>query len=49
MFGDLVDDNPLKTAPKGFSQEHTHIDLLRRKSFAVTVQLTQKEVMGDRL
>ncbi len=48
MFGDLVADDPLKTAPRGFTQEHPHIDLLRRKSFAVTVQLTQNEVMGDR-
>jgi uncharacterized protein (TIGR02453 family) len=48
MFGGLVEDNPLKTAPKGFSQEHRHIDLLRRKSFAVTVQLTQNEVSGDK-
>lgn len=47
MFGGLVEDNPLKTAPKGFSQEHQHIDLLRRKSFAVTIQITQKEVMSD--
>ncbi len=45
MFGGLVLDDPLKTAPKGFSQEHKHIDLLRRKSFAVTVPITQKEVM----
>lgn len=47
LFGGLVEDNPLKTAPKGFSQDHKHIDLLRRKSFAVTIQLTQKEVMRD--
>lgn len=47
MFGGLVEDEPLKTAPKGFSQEHTHIDLLRRKSFAVTVNLTQKEVLDS--
>ncbi|RDK83863.1 DUF2461 domain-containing protein [Marinirhabdus gelatinilytica] len=47
MFGEMVVDNPLKTAPKGYSQEHEHIDLLRRKSFAVTVGLTQKEVMSN--
>ncbi|WP_432412707.1 DUF2461 domain-containing protein [Rasiella sp. SM2506] len=46
MFGGLVEDTPLKTAPKGFSQDHQHIDLLRRKSFAVSVQLTQKEVLS---
>lgn len=45
MFGGLLDDNPLKTAPKGFSRDHRHIDLLRRRSFAVSVQLTQKEVI----
>jgi len=45
MFGELVEDDPLKTAPKGFSQEHRHIDLLRRKSFAVRHDLTQKEVL----
>jgi uncharacterized protein (TIGR02453 family) len=47
MFGDLIEDNPLKTAPKGFSQEHEQIDLLRRKSFAVSVPITQKEVLRD--
>ncbi len=47
MFGGLIEDTPLKTAPKGFSQDHKHIDLLRRKSFAVSHQLTQEEVMGD--
>ena len=45
MFGKMVIDNPLKTAPKGYSQDHKHIDLLRRKSFAVVRGFTQKEVM----
>ena len=44
MFGGLVEDNPLKTAPKGFSQEHEHIELLRRRSLAVTVPLSRKQV-----
>jgi len=44
MFGDLIVDKPLKTAPKGFSQEHSHIDLLRRKSFAVVHYLDRKSV-----
>ncbi|MGB5941707.1 MAG: DUF2461 domain-containing protein [Leeuwenhoekiella sp.] len=48
MFGELIDDgDSLKTAPKGFSQDHKHIDLLRRKSFAARHELTQKEVMSD--
>jgi len=46
MFGDMIVDDPLKTSPKGYSQDHKHIDLLRRKSFAVSCQLTQKEVMA---
>jgi len=46
MFGDMIVDDPLKTSPKGYSQDHKHIDLLRRKSFAVSHPLTQKEVMS---
>lgn len=43
---DLIDDGEsLKTAPKGFSQDHEHIDLLRKKTHAVSHSLTQKEVM----
>lgn len=45
MFGALVEDNPLKTAPKGFSREHRHIDLLRRRSFAVVRPFTQQEIL----
>lgn len=47
MFGELIADDPLKTAPKGYSQDHKHIDLLRRKSFAVSCPLTQKEVIAS--
>lgn len=47
MFGELVADEPLKTAPKGYSQEHKHIDLLRRKSFAATCSLSEEEVKSD--
>ncbi len=48
-FGDLIDtDEKLTTSPKGFSQDHPHIDLLRYKTYAVEHRLTQKEVMqGD--
>jgi len=35
MFGDLYEDEKLKTSPKGFSSDHSHIDLLRHKTFAV--------------
>lgn len=46
MFGELVVDEPLKTAPKGYSQEHEYIDLLRRRSFAACCTLTEKEVLS---
>ncbi|HDZ15435.1 hypothetical protein LCGC14_0992050 [marine sediment metagenome] len=47
MFGGLIDDDPLKTSPKGYSSDHKHIELLNHKSFAVTHPVTQKEVMKD--
>lgn len=46
-FGGLIDEEKLKTAPKGYSQDHEYIELLRNKSFAVTHTLTQKEIMQD--
>ncbi len=34
-FGDLYEDEKLKTSPKGFSLDHPHIDLIRNKTFGV--------------
>jgi uncharacterized protein (TIGR02453 family) len=39
MFGSLYEDVSLKTAPKGFSKDHIHIDLLRLKTFGVECSL----------
>ncbi len=48
IFGDLIDDvDSLKTSPKGYSQNHEHIDLLRRKTIAVQVDITKKQIMAD--
>jgi uncharacterized protein (TIGR02453 family) len=47
MFGELVADHPLKTAPKGFSVDHKHIDLLRRKSFAANCSLSENEIVEE--
>lgn len=44
QFGGLIEDDILKTAPKGYSQNHKYIDLLRRESFAVAHRVSQKEV-----
>ncbi|WOI22133.1 DUF2461 domain-containing protein [Nonlabens ulvanivorans] len=46
-FHIINDGDSLKTAPKGYSQDHEHIDLLRLKTFAVQHDLTQNEVQAD--
>ena len=46
MFGELYQDEKLTNAPKGFSNDHPHIDLLRNKSFAVVHELTREEVLS---
>ena len=47
-FGGLIDEgDQLINAPKGFSKEHPHIDLLKYKTFAVSHYLTRKEVLRD--
>ena len=47
-FGGLLDTGKLKTAPKGYSQDHPHIELLRHKSFAVTRHVEPETVVSDR-
>ncbi len=39
-----LEDDRLKTAPKGYSTDHPHIDLLRFKSYAVIHPVSRKEV-----
>ena len=45
-FGNLWSQDKLKTAPKGFSKDHPHIDLLRYKTFAVETTLSRKQVLS---
>lgn len=45
LFGDLYEDVKLTNAPKGFSNDHPHIDLLKNKSFAVVHELATEEVL----
>jgi uncharacterized protein (TIGR02453 family) len=47
VFDVMDDGESLKTAPKGFSQDHPHIELLRKKSHAVEHSLNQKRIMKD--
>lgn len=47
-FGQLYDGkDSLKKAPKGYSMDHEHIDLLRLKTIAVIHPLTKKEILHD--
>jgi uncharacterized protein (TIGR02453 family) len=43
VFGSLKGDQ-VKTAPKGFSKEHSAIDLLRHKQFLATHSFTEKAI-----
>ncbi len=44
-FGDLYEDEKLTNAPKGFSNDHPHIDLLKNKSFAVVREISKRDVL----
>ena len=47
-FGGLdEDEQALKTSPRDYPDDHRHIDLLRRKNFTVTHEVTQVEVLAD--
>jgi len=46
-FGSMVDDQPLKRPPKGFTADHPHIDLLKRRSYAAICELSREEVCTD--
>jgi uncharacterized protein (TIGR02453 family) len=45
-FG-AISGEALKTAPKGYPKDHPNIELLRFKSYVVTKNLTDKEVISD--
>ncbi len=44
-FGELYLDEKLKSSPKGFSNDHKHIDLLRNKTFAVVHEFETDEIL----
>jgi len=46
-FGGLYLDEKLKKAPKGFSNDHPHIELLRNKTFAVVHTFPNSEVLQN--
>ncbi len=48
-FGGLYEDAKLTNAPKGFANNHPHIDLLRHKTFAVAMEFSSKEALNGTL
>lgn len=45
-FGGLYPDAQLQTAPRGYSQDHPQIDLLRQKTFAVVHPLSKRTIFS---
>ena len=43
-FGGLYEDEKLQRSPKGFSNDHHHIELLRNKTFAVATEFSTKQI-----
>ncbi|MEP3210528.1 MAG: DUF2461 domain-containing protein [Maribacter sp.] len=48
-FGGLYEDAKLTNAPKGFSNNHPHIDLLRNKTFAVAMEFSSQEALNGNI
>lgn len=46
FFGGLSDWDKLKTVPKGYAKDHPHIELLKNKSFVVSHNFTDAEVVS---
>lgn len=47
-FNDFWDEDKLKTAPKGFEKDHPYIEWLKLKSFIVTHNLTDKDILDKK-
>ncbi|SDW02161.1 TIGR02453 family protein [Aequorivita viscosa] len=46
-FGNLLQTNAVKSAPKGFDKDHENIDLIKLKSFVVKRSYTNEEVLSE--
>lgn len=46
-FGGLVEDVKLIRPPKGYTENHPHIDLLKQKTFAVMTKFNNELLFGD--
>jgi len=45
-FGEMIEADRLKKAPKGFALDHPHIELLQMKTFAAGCHLSREEIMA---
>ncbi|MEE2771786.1 MAG: DUF2461 domain-containing protein [Bacteroidota bacterium] len=45
-FGEMLEIDPLKTSPKAYASDHRFIHYLRRRSFVVSRDLTEKEIFS---
>ena len=48
-FGQLIEAEVLSRPPKGFSSDHPHIELIKRKAFAVSCRLPHEVLFKDDL
>jgi len=44
-FSEMIEADSLKRPPKGYTEEHPYIELLKRKSFAAGLRLTREDVL----
>ncbi|MET1259854.1 DUF2461 domain-containing protein [Flagellimonas sp. DF-77] len=44
-FGELYEDERLRKAPKGFANDHPHVELLKNKTFAVVYEFDRETVL----
>lgn len=47
VFGDVLEGEELKTAPRGFDKEHPNLDLIRKKGYIAVRKFTDKEVLDN--
>jgi uncharacterized protein (TIGR02453 family) len=47
-YGKFWDEDKLKTAPKGYAKDHAHVEWLKLKSFIVTHEFKDSEVMDKK-
>ncbi|MBA4054595.1 MAG: hypothetical protein C0490_07780 [Marivirga sp.] len=47
-YGKFWDEDKLKTAPKGYAKDHPYVEWLKLKSFIVTHELKDSEVMDKK-